>query len=68
MNAFLWILRGLLAVVFTGSGVAKATMTREWLIATGQTGVAVFPTPVVRVGCHVRVTALAWADAVGQAR
>ena len=49
MNTFLWILQGTLAVIFLGSGIAKSTMSRERLIATGQTGVALFPMPVVRV-------------------
>lgn len=49
MNTFLWILQTGLAVVFLGSGIAKSTMSRERLIATGQTGVAMLPMPVVRV-------------------
>jgi uncharacterized membrane protein YphA (DoxX/SURF4 family) len=49
MDTILWILQGILAAVFLGSGVAKSTMSRERLIATGQTGVALFPMPVVRV-------------------
>ena len=49
MDTILWILQGILAAVFLGSGIAKSTMSRERLIATGQTGVALFPMPVVRV-------------------
>jgi hypothetical protein len=49
MNTILWILQAILATVFLGSGIAKSTMSRERLIATGQTGVALFPMPVVRV-------------------
>ncbi len=45
----MWILQGTLALVFLGSGFAKSTMSRERLIATGQTGIALFPMPVVRV-------------------
>jgi DoxX-like protein len=48
MTTFLWILQGVLAIVFAASGAAKSRMSRERLIATGQTGVAVFPMPVVR--------------------
>lgn len=48
MNTVLWIVTGLLAAVFAGSGVAKSTMSRERLIATGQTGIAPFPMPLVR--------------------
>lgn len=49
MNTLLWILTGLLATVFAASGVAKSTMSRDRLIATGQTGIAPFPMPLVRV-------------------
>ena len=49
MNTFMWILQGSLALVFLGSGIAKSTMSRDRLIATGQTGIALFPMPVVRV-------------------
>jgi uncharacterized membrane protein YphA (DoxX/SURF4 family) len=45
----LWILQGLLAIVFLGSGIAKSTMSREQLAATGQSGTALFPMPVVRI-------------------
>ncbi len=45
----MWILQGTLALVFLGSGIAKSTMSRERMIATGQTGIALFPMPVVRV-------------------
>jgi uncharacterized membrane protein YphA (DoxX/SURF4 family) len=48
MNTITWIFTGVLAVVFTVSGVAKSTMSRDRLIATGQTGIAPFPMPVVR--------------------
>ena len=48
MNTITWILTAVLAVVVTISGVAKSTMSRDRLIATGQTGIAPFPMPVVR--------------------
>jgi uncharacterized membrane protein YphA (DoxX/SURF4 family) len=48
MSTLVWILSLALAAVFAGSGVAKLTMSRERLIATGQTGIAVYPMPVVR--------------------
>lgn len=48
MNIALWIAQALLALVFVGSGLAKATMTRQRLVATGQTGVAPFPMPLIR--------------------
>lgn len=48
MNALLWALQVLLAVVFTASGLSKISQPRDRLIAIGQTGVAPFPMPVVR--------------------
>lgn len=48
MNTALWAAQLTLATVFALSGTAKLTMTRERLLATGQTGVAMFPMPVVR--------------------
>ena len=33
---------------FAGSGAAKSTMSRDRMLATGQTGIAMFPLPVVR--------------------
>lgn len=48
MNTALWAAQLTLAAVFAASGAAKLTMARERLIATGQTGVAMFPMPVVR--------------------
>jgi uncharacterized membrane protein YphA (DoxX/SURF4 family) len=49
MNTITWILTAVLAVVFTISGFAKATMSRDRLIATGQTGIAPFPMPLIRI-------------------
>jgi uncharacterized membrane protein YphA (DoxX/SURF4 family) len=49
MNALLWTLQASLAAVFTASGVAKISQPKERLIASGQTGVAPFPLPVIRV-------------------
>ena len=48
MNAVLWVCQVLLAIVFLGSGAAKLTMSPERMIATGQTGTAMFPLGVVR--------------------
>jgi DoxX-like family len=69
MTIFLWILQGILAVVFAGSGIAKSTMSRERLIATGQTGVALFPMPVVRLTALAEIAGavgitLPWATGV----
>jgi uncharacterized membrane protein YphA (DoxX/SURF4 family) len=44
----LWVICGVLAVVFAASGAAKITMSRQRLIEMGQTGIAVYSMPVVR--------------------
>ena len=49
MNTALWAAQILLAVLFLYSGSAKAFMSKERLIASGQTGVAPFPIPVLRL-------------------
>jgi uncharacterized membrane protein YphA (DoxX/SURF4 family) len=49
MNLALWIGQGLLAALFLVSGSLKISMSKERLIAGGQTGVAPFPLPVIRV-------------------
>lgn len=49
MNALLWTLQTVLAAIFTASGVAKISRPKDRLIASGQTGVAPFPLPVIRV-------------------
>jgi uncharacterized membrane protein YphA (DoxX/SURF4 family) len=57
MNTTLWIIQGALAVVFLGSGAAKISWSRERLIASGQTGVAVYPMPVVRFAAFTELLA-----------
>jgi uncharacterized membrane protein YphA (DoxX/SURF4 family) len=69
MNVFLWCLQVVLAVVFLGSGAAKISMSRQRLIATGQTGIAVYPMPVVRftAACELLAAAgliLPWATGI----
>ena len=49
MNALLWTLQVPLAVVFAASGAAKISQPKDRLVASGQTGVAPFPLPVIRV-------------------
>ncbi len=49
MNVMLWTLQAALAAVFTASGLAKISRPKDRLIASGQTGVAPFPLPVIRV-------------------
>ncbi|HEY5223413.1 MAG TPA: DoxX family protein [Microbacteriaceae bacterium] len=60
MNIALWIAQGLLAATFLWSGIAKSTMAKERLIATGQTGVAPFPLLFIRV-----IAALELVGAIG---
>jgi hypothetical protein len=69
MNLTLWILQGALAVVFAGSGLAKSTMSKERMLATGQTGVPPYPLPVIRLVAAAELLAatgllLPWATGV----
>ena len=48
MYTAVWTIQIALAIVFFASGLAKLTMSRERMLATGQTGAAAFPLPVVR--------------------
>ncbi|ORX08562.1 DoxX family protein [Mycolicibacillus trivialis] len=57
MNVALWTAQLVLAAVFAMSGAAIITMSRERLLATGQTGVAMFTTPVVRVTAAMELLA-----------
>jgi uncharacterized membrane protein YphA (DoxX/SURF4 family) len=49
MNLYLWIAQIILALIFLGSGVAKSTMSRERMAATGQTGAAIQPLGFIRL-------------------
>ncbi|MHA6759527.1 DoxX family protein [Streptacidiphilus sp. PAMC 29251] len=49
MNLALWIVQGLLAVLFAATGAAKAVWSKDRLLASGQSGVAPFPLPVLRL-------------------
>lgn len=49
MNALSWTLQALLAATFLYSGSLKSWMSKERMIATGQTGVAAYPLPVLRI-------------------
>ena len=49
MNVALWAAQILLAAVFLYSGGLKAFRSKEQLIAAGQSGVAPFPLPVLRL-------------------
>lgn len=59
MNIALWIVQGLLAAVFLYSGVPKLTWPKPRLVASGQTGVAPFPTPVIRLTAVAELAAVA---------
>jgi hypothetical protein len=48
VNIYLWIAQGILALIFLGSGIAKSIMSRERMLATGQTGAASQPLGLVR--------------------
>ena len=49
MNIALWVLQGILAATFLWYGTLKSTQSKERMIATGQTGVAPFPLPIIRI-------------------
>jgi uncharacterized membrane protein YphA (DoxX/SURF4 family) len=55
MNLYLWIGQTLLGLIFLGSGIAKSTMSRERMAATGQSGVAGQPLGFIRfiAGCEI---------------
>jgi uncharacterized membrane protein YphA (DoxX/SURF4 family) len=48
MNTVVWICQILLATLFLIHGTAKISISPERLLATGQTGIAPFPMPVIR--------------------
>ena len=48
MHTLVWVAQIALALIFLASGLAKMTMSRERMQATGQTGAAAYPLPVVR--------------------
>jgi uncharacterized membrane protein YphA (DoxX/SURF4 family) len=56
-NIALWVAQILLAAVFLGSGLVKSIQPKDKLIATGQTGVAPFPLPVIRLTAFAEMLA-----------
>jgi uncharacterized membrane protein YphA (DoxX/SURF4 family) len=58
MNVALWIGQGVLAALFAVSGSVKSTMSKERMIATGQTGVREFPLPVIRMVAALELLAV----------
>jgi uncharacterized membrane protein YphA (DoxX/SURF4 family) len=59
VTLYLWIAQVFLASIFLGSGIAKSTMSRERMAATGQTGAASQPLGFVRF--------VAWCEILGAA-
>ncbi|MEJ7603661.1 MAG: DoxX family protein [Kofleriaceae bacterium] len=49
MNALLWLIQIVLALVFGASGVMKGTWSRDRLVRSGQTGVQGLSTPLIRL-------------------
>jgi len=48
MRTGVWVIQGVLALIFLGSGIAKSLMSKEKMLATGQTGAAALPLGLVR--------------------
>lgn len=59
MNITLWSAQIALAGLFAFSGAVKSTWSKERLIASGQTGVAPFPLPVIRLTAWAELLAAA---------
>lgn len=53
----LWTIQWVLAALFLASGSAKLVMSKPRMIATGQTGVAPFPLPVIRLTAACEILA-----------
>ncbi|MBA2806835.1 DoxX family protein [Streptomyces sp. KM273126] len=58
MNALLWTAQILLAAIFLLSGTLKATLSKERLLATGQSGVAPFPPSVIKLTAWAELAAV----------
>lgn len=58
MNVALWAAQSVLAAVFALSGTVKLSMSRQRLLDTGQTGIAMFPMPVVRFTAAMELLAV----------
>ena len=58
MNIALWAAQIILAAVFALSGTVKLSMSRQRLLDTGQTGIAMFPMPVVRFTAAMELLAV----------
>lgn len=49
MYVLAWVLQGVCALTFAASGTLKSLMPKDRMIETGQTGVAPFPLPIIRI-------------------
>lgn len=49
MNVLAWVLSGICAATFLTSGTLKSLLPKERMIESGQTGVAPFPLPIIRL-------------------
>ncbi|ART74013.1 DoxX family protein [Mycobacterium dioxanotrophicus] len=68
MNTALWTAQLILAATFALSGTVKLTMSRQRLLDTGQTGIAMFPMPVVRFTAAMELLAVIGLVAPGLTR
>jgi hypothetical protein len=48
MNGILWTLQILLGILFLFSGLMKSTMSEQWLVKHGQTGVGGLPALLIK--------------------
>jgi hypothetical protein len=71
MNVLAWTLQVVCATTFLASGTMKSLMSKQRMIATGQTGVAPFPLPLLRVVALAELAGvlgllLPWATGTGR--
>jgi hypothetical protein len=71
VNVVLWVVQVVLAALFAFSGSQKSTKSKEQLVTAGQTGVALFPMPVVRFTALMELAAagglvLPWATGIAR--
>jgi uncharacterized membrane protein YphA (DoxX/SURF4 family) len=59
MNVVAWTLSAVCAVAFLSSGTVKSVMSKQRMIESGQTGVAPFPLPIIRIVAASEIVAVA---------
>ena len=72
MNTLGWTLQVVCAATFLASGTMKSLMSKDRMIATGQTGVAPFPLPILRTVALAELAGvfgllLPWATGIARA-